>query len=316
VRAEGQLSGVVEASLRKAILAAADSPRVQRLVRRHGMKLGAARFVAGETIDDAVPVLRGLNEKGLKANTTLLGEGVRDEAEAAAVVAAYEAVLDRIAAERLNVNLALKLTHLGLEIEEELARRNLERVVARAASHGNFVRIDMEQSAFVDATLRIYRALRDAGHENVGTVLQAYLYRSEDDLRSLLDLRPNLRIVKGAYLEPAAVAYPQKLDVDAAYERLVELSLAEGGYTAVATHDERLIEHAIRFADQHGIGRDRFELQLLYGVRPQLQLDLVRRGFTVLVATPYGPEWYPYLMRRLGERPANLLFFVRNLVRR
>ena len=193
------------------------------------MKLGAARFVAGETIDDAVPVLRGLNEKGLKANTTLLGEGVRDEAEAAAVVAAYEAVLDRLAAERLNVNLALKLTHLGLEIEEELARANLERVVARAASHGNFVRIDMEQSAFVDATLRIYRALRGAGHENVGTVLQAYLYRSEDDLRSLLDLRPNLRIVKGAYLEPAAVAYPQKLDVDAAYERLVEVSLAEGG---------------------------------------------------------------------------------------
>ena len=280
------------------------------------MKLGAARFVAGETIDDAVPVLRGLNEKGLKANTTLLGEGVRDEAEATAVVAAYEAVLDRIAAERLNVNLALKLTHLGLEIEEELARANLERVVARAASHGNFVRIDMEQSAFVDATLRIYRALRRAGHENVGTVLQAYLYRSEDDLRSLLDLRPNLRIVKGAYLEPAAVAYPQKLDVDAAYERLVEVSLAEGGYTAVATHDERLIEHAIRFAEEHGIGRDRFELQLLYGVRPQLQLDLVRRGFTVLVATPYGPEWYPYLMRRLGERPANLLFFVRNLVRR
>ncbi|HEY6054129.1 MAG TPA: proline dehydrogenase family protein [Gaiellaceae bacterium] len=289
---------------------------MQRLVRRHGMKLGAARFVAGETIDDAVPVLRGLNEKGLKANTTLLGEGVRDEAEAAAVVAAYEAVLDRIAAERLNVNLALKLTHLGLEIEEELARANLERVVARAATHGNFVRIDMEQSAFVDATLRIYRTLREAGHENVGAVLQAYLYRSEDDLRSLLELRPNLRIVKGAYLEPAAVAYPQKLDVDAAYERLLEVSLAEGGYTAVATHDERLIEHAIRFAEEHGIGRDRFELQLLYGVRPQLQLDLVRRGFTVLVATPYGPEWYPYLMRRLGERPANLLFFVRNLVRR
>ncbi|MGZ4354233.1 MAG: proline dehydrogenase family protein, partial [Gaiellaceae bacterium] len=182
---------------------------MQRLVRRHGMKLGAARFVAGETIDDAVPVLRGLNEKGLKANTTLLGEGVRDEAEAAAVVGAYEGVLDRIAAERLNVNLALKLTHLGLEIDEELARRNLERVVARAASHGNFVRVDMEQSAFVDATLRIHRALREAGHENVGTVLQAYLYRSEDDFDSLLPLKPNLRIVKGAYREPPEVAYPR-----------------------------------------------------------------------------------------------------------
>ncbi|HET8606038.1 MAG TPA: proline dehydrogenase family protein [Gaiellaceae bacterium] len=297
--------------LRKAILAAADSPRVQRLVRRHGMKLGAARFVAGETVDDAVPVLRALNEQGLKANTTLLGEGVRDEAEAAAVVAAYEALLDRIAAERLRANVALKLTHLGLEIGEELARANLERLLDR----GQFIRIDMEQSAFVDATLRIYRGLREAGRDNVGAVLQAYLYRSEDDLAALAPLAPNLRIVKGAYLEPAAIAHPQKADVDAAYARLVEASLAGGGYTAIATHDERLIERALRFADEHGVGRDRFELQMLYGVRPQLQLDLVRRGYTVLVATPYGPEWYPYLMRRLGERPANLLFFVRNLLK-
>jgi proline dehydrogenase len=306
---------VVNAALRKAILAAADSPRVQRLVRRHGMKLGAARFVAGETLDGAVPVLRGLNEQGLVANTTLLGEGVRDEAEAAGVVAAYEQVLDRLAAEKLGCNLALKLTHLGLEIDEELARANVERLVERAASHGSFLRIDMEQSAFVDATLRIYRALREAGHERVGTVLQSYLYRSERDLADLAPLAPNLRIVKGAYLEPASVAYPAKPDVDAAYARMVETSLAGTGYTAVATHDERLIEHTIRHAEEHGIGRDRFELQMLYGVRPQLQLALVRRGFTVRVATPYGPEWYPYLMRRLGERPANLLFFVRNLVR-
>lgn len=280
------------------------------------MRLGAARFVAGETLDEAVGVLRSLNDKGLKANTTLLGEGIRDEAEADAVVAEYELLLDRIAAEELRVNVALKLTHLGLEIDEELARRNLARLLERAAGHGNFVRIDMEQSAFVDATLRIFRALREDGHDNVGTVLQAYLYRSEQDLRDLLPLAPNLRIVKGAYLEPPAIAYPAKADVDAAYARLVEASLEGGGYTAVATHDERLIEHAIRAAEERGVGRDRFELQLLYGVRPQLQLDLVARGFRVLVATPFGPEWYPYLMRRLGERPANLLFFLRNLVRR
>ncbi len=307
---------VVNASLRKLILAAADSPRVQRLVRRHGMRLGAGRFVAGETIDQAVGVLRGLNDKGLLANTTLLGEGIRDDAEALAVVEAYEAVLDRIAAEGLRVNVALKLTHLGLELDEELARRNVERLVAHAAGHGNFIRIDMEQSAYVDATLRIFRALREAGHENVGTVLQAYLYRAEDDLAALLPLAPNMRIVKGAYLEPPAIAYPQKVDVDAAYARLVEASLAGPGFTAVATHDETLIERAIRAAEERGVGRERFELQMLYGVRPQLQLDLVRRGFTVRVATPYGPEWYPYLMRRLGERPANLLFFVRNLLRR
>jgi proline dehydrogenase len=306
----------VNGALRRGILAAADSPRVQRFVRRHGMRLGAARFVAGETLDECVAALRRLNEQGLHANTTLLGESVHDEAEVAAVVAAYEQVLDRLAAEELRANVALKLTHLGLELDEELAYRNVQTLVERAQRLGNFIRIDMEQSAFVDATLRIYRRLREDGLDRVGTVLQAYLYRSEQDLADLLPLGPNLRLVKGAYLEPPEVAYPRKADTDAAYVRLLETSLAGGGYTAVATHDERLIEHAIRFAEQHGIGRDRFELQMLYGVRPQLQLDLVRRGFKVLVATPYGPEWYPYLMRRLGERPANALFFVRNLVRR
>jgi len=296
-------------ALRRAILAAADSPRVQRFVRRHGMRLGAGRFVAGETLDQCLLVLRSLNDRGFAANTTLLGEGVRDEAETRAVVAAYEEVIGRLDGMRANV--ALKLTHLGLELDEELAYENVKRLV----SHGSFIRIDMEQSQFVDPTLRIYRRLRSDGFDNVGTVLQAYLYRSEHDLADLLPLRPNLRIVKGAYLEPAELAYPVKADVDAAYIRLVESSLAGGGYTAVATHDDRMIEGALRFAEEHGIGRDRFELQMLYGVRPRLQQDLAARGYKVLVATPYGPEWYPYLMRRLGERPANLLFFLKNLVR-
>lgn len=309
-------SAAVNASLRKAIFAAADSPRVQRTVRRHGMRLGGARFVAGETIDDAVPVLRRLNDQGLHANTTLLGEGVRDEAATRGVVAEYERILDRIAEEELRVNVALKLTHLGLDIDEALAVENVTRLVQHAAARGNFIRIDMEQSAYVEATLRIYRLLRERGLDNVGTVLQAYLYRTESDLEALLPLAPNLRLVKGAYLEPAAIAYPRKADVDAAYARLVEHALAGGGHTAIATHDESLIEHALRFAGEHAIPRERFEFQMLYGVRPQLQLDLVRRGHKVLVATPFGPEWYPYLMRRLGERPANLLFFLRNAVRR
>jgi proline dehydrogenase len=173
----------------------------------------------------------------------------------------------------------------------------------------------MEQSQFVDATLRIYRTLRGEGFENVGTVLQAYLYRTPDDLESLLPLAPNLRLVKGAYLEPAEVAYPHKADVDAVYGRLLERMLQAGGHTAVATHDEQLIQHAIDYAAAHHIANECFEFQMLYGVRPQLQLDLVRRGYKVLVATPYGPEWYPYLMRRLGERPANLLFFLKNTLR-
>ena len=302
-------------ALRSVILAAADSPRLQRFVQRYGFRLGAARFVAGESLDDAVPVLRRLNDSRLLTNTTLLGEGVRDEAETRAVVAAYRELLDRIRAEELRTNVALKLTHLGLTIDGELAQRNLAELVAHAAGVGNFVRIDMEESRHVDATLRIYRSLRESGHENVGAVLQSYLFRSEEDLAALLPLAPNLRLVKGAYLEPPEVAYPQKRDVDAAYVRLLEASLSGAGFTAVATHDETLIEHAIAFAREHAIPRERFQFQMLYGVRPRLQLDLVGRGFDVLVATPYGPEWYRYLMRRLAERPANLLFLLRNLVR-
>ncbi len=302
--------------LRKAILAAAESPRLQRAVRRHGMRLGAARFVAGETLDQAVIVLRGLNEKGLLANTTLLGEGVDDEAATRTVVASYREILDRIAAARLRVNVALKLTHLGLAFDEELARANLGELVGHAASHCNFVRIDMEESAFVDATLRIYRSLRDEGHDNVGTVLQSYLYRTPADLDALLDLSPNLRFVKGAYLEPASVAYPEKKDVDDAYATLVERSLSSGGFTAIATHDAGLIERVIAYVDANGIDRDRFQFQMLYGVRGRLQLDLVARGYDVLVATPYGPDWYRYLMRRLAERPANVLFIAKNVIRR
>ncbi|MGZ4340174.1 MAG: proline dehydrogenase family protein [Gaiellaceae bacterium] len=309
--AVAQLNTAVNASLRKGILAAADSSRVRALVRRHGMRLGAARFVAGETLDECVAVLRRLNDQGLDANTTLLGEGVLEPGQTEHVVAAYEAVIDRIASEQLRANVALKLTHLGLEIDEELAYANLRRLLDK----GSFIRIDMEQSQFVDATLRIYRRLRADGIANVGTVLQAYLYRTPDDLDSLLQLVPNLRLVKGAYLESPAIAYPRKADVDAMYGRLLETMLRAPGHVAVATHDESLIEHAIRYAEEHDVPRDTFEFQMLYGVRPQLQLDLVHRGYKVLVATPYGPEWYPYLMRRLGERPANLLFFLKNTLR-
>jgi proline dehydrogenase len=301
--------------LRSLILAAADSPRLQRFVTRYGFRLGASRFVAGETLDDAVLVLRRLNENGLLTNTTLLGEGVRDEAETRALVTTYREILDRIQTERLRTNLAVKLTQLGLSIDEELAHRNVDELVGHAAQRGNFLRIDMEESQHVDATLRIYRRLRESGHEKVGAVLQSYLFRSEADLAALLPLAPNLRIVKGAYLEPPEIAYPKKSDVDAAYVRLVETSLAGEGFTAVATHDESLIEHTIALARERGIPNARFQFQMLYGVRPRLQLDLVARGYDVLVATPYGPEWYRYLMRRLAERPANLLFFLRSLLR-
>ena len=206
---------------RKAILAAATNRGVHGFMSRYGMRLGASRFVAGETLDECLDTLAGLNAKGLHANTTLLGEDVTSAAETEAVVATYRTVLDRIAERELHANIALKLTHLGLLIDEELAFANISGLLDHAALRGNFIRIDMEHSGVVDATLRTYRRLRESGRDNVGCVLQSYLYRSPEDLEGLLPLEPNLRLVKGAYLEPEDVAYPRKADVDDAYIRLL-----------------------------------------------------------------------------------------------
>ena len=301
---------------RAAILHAAESARLQRLVQQHGKRVGAARFVAGETLDECVGVLRKLNDAALYANTTLLGEAIPDVEGAAAVTDEYERILERLVAEQLKANIALKLTHLGLAFDEEVAYANVERLVARAGQLGTFLRIDMEQSEYVEVTLRLYERLRDAGHDSVGTVLQSYLYRTPDDLERLLPRAPNLRIVKGAYLEPDSIAYPEKRDVDRAYLVLVQRGLRAGAYIAVATHDESIIRQVQTFAAREDIPRDRFEFQMLYGVRPGLQRTIAAEGYKVLVASPFGPDWYPYLMRRLAERPANLGFFLKNLVRR
>ena len=301
---------------RVAILHAADNARLQRLVQHHGRRVGAARFVAGQTLDECVTVLRRLNDAGLYANTTLLGEAIPDEEGAAAVTTEYEEIIERLVAEKLKANVALKLTHLGLSFDVEVAYANVLRLVARAGELGTFLRIDMEQSDYVDVTLRIYERLRDAGHDSVGTVLQSYLYRTPDDLERLLPRTPNLRIVKGAYLEPSTIAFPEKADVDRAYLELVESGLREGAYIAVATHDESIIRQVQAFTAREDVPRDRFEFQMLYGVRPGLQRSIAAEGYKVLVAAPFGPDWYPYLMRRLAERPANLGFFLKNLVRR
>ena len=220
-----------------------------------------------------------------------------------------------IQADGLRTNVALKLTHMGLTFDEELAYANVADLADRAREVGNFIRIDMEESAHVDATLRIYRRLREAGFENVGTVLQSYLYRTSGDLADLLPLAPNLRIVKGAYLEPPERAFPEKADVDRSFLELVESGLLGGAYIAVATHDERIIGRVRELADERGIGLDRFEFQMLYGVRSGLQREVAAAGYKVLVATPFGPDWYPYLMRRLAERPANVGFLLKNLLR-
>jgi proline dehydrogenase len=301
---------------RKGILLATHNRVVAAGVRRYGMRLGAARFVAGETLDECIATLHQLCDRGFRTNTTLLGEHVDDEAMASHVVAEYTEVLERIAEERLVTNIALKLTHLGLDISEEVAFRNVATLVERAGELGNFIRIDMEESSRVDPTLRIYRRLRAEGLDNVGTVLQSYLYRTERDLDDLLPLTPNLRIVKGAYLEPASIAFPAKADVDRVYVELVEKLMLHGCYVGVATHDDRIIDHVIEFAEQNRIPRDFYEFQMLYGIQQQYQKELLDRGFRVLIATPYGPEWYFYLMRRLAERPANVLFLLKNVLSR
>jgi proline dehydrogenase len=310
------LRATVSTLPRSAILHAAESARLQRLVQSHGRRVGAARFVAGETLDSCVAVLRKLNDAGLYANTTLLGEAIPDAEGAAVVTAEYEAIIERLVTENLRANVALKLTHLGLAFDEELAYANVERLTARAGELGTFVRIDMEQSEYTEVTLRLYERLRDAGHDSVGTVLQSYLYRTSADLERLLPRAPNLRIVKGAYLEPESIAYPDKADVDRVYLELVQSGLRGGAYIAVATHDETIIRKVQAFTTREGIPRDRFEFQMLYGVRPGLQRSVAAEGYKVLVASPFGPDWYPYLMRRLAERPANLGFFLKNLVRR
>ncbi len=305
----------LNSTFRKLILVATHNPVVSKLVNTYGMQLGASRFVAGESFEECAPKLQQLNREGFKCNTTILGEAITDRALANQVTDDYIAILDQIERDGIACNLAVKLTQMGLNIDEELAYANIERLVKHAQSKNNFIRIDMEDSPLVDVTLRIYKRLRDAGYENVGTVLQSYLFRTGKDYDGLIPYHPNLRIVKGAYLEPPTIAYPKKTDVDARYLMLTKDMLASNSYTGIATHDTRIIDAVIDYTKTNGIERDKFEFQMLYGIATNLQKDLVARGYTVLIATPHGPQWYFYLMRRLAERPANVLFFLKNIFR-
>ena len=299
---------------RALLLGASRNAALNHFAGRYGLRLGAKRFVAGETLDQFVPVARRLNANGFTLASAILGEGVASEVETREVVAEYRALLARISAEKLAANIALKLTHLGVAVDEGLAAKNIRELVDYAATLGIFVRIDMEESWYVDSTLRIYRELRNAGCTNVGVVLQAYLYRTPGDLDDLLPLQPNLRLVKGAYLESPEVAYPRKADVDLHYKQLIERALLGGGFSGIATHDEDAIRHAIDFAKALGLrAGERFEFQMLYGVRPRLQRQLIAEGYPVRIAAPFGRAWYPYFMRRLAERPANVAFVLGSL---
>jgi len=276
----------------------------------------ASRFVAGETLDAAVAAVRELNGRGISASLDVLGESVTSVEEARASAAMVVETQARIAAEKLDCNVSVKLTQMGLDLDRGLCAENLGRILERGRDLGMFVRIDMESSAHTERTLDLFeRDFLPAHGERVGIVLQSYLRRTAADVDRLIGARARVRLCKGAYDEPAAVAFPDKTDVDRSYAELMERLLERGNHPAIATHDPALIARARQFVTAKGITPDRFEFQMLYGVRRDLQEELQRAGFHVRVYVPFGTHWYPYFMRRLAERPANVAFIVGNVVK-
>ena len=303
--------------LRRTLLYLSEQPQVFRFVRGNGLaRHFARRFVAGETIDDAIAAVRGLNARGITASLDLLGESVHNEEEARASGREYLTILDRIHAAKLKANVSLKLTAMGLDMSEDLCVAIVQEILERARGYGSFVRLDMESSRYTQQTLDLFEhRLYPSFRENVGIVLQSYLYRTMEDVEHANQLKARVRICKGAYQEPASVAYPDKKDVDASYVRAMHALMERGNYPGIATHDEAIIGEAKRFAAERGIGRERFEFQMLYGVRRDLQERLVREGYNMRVYVPFGTQWYPYLMRRLAERPANVAFMTGNILK-
>lgn len=283
---------------------------------RIGVRL-SSRFIAGMEIEDALRVAESVNRQGMAVTLDSLGESVTSEVEAHRAAEIYHKLLDAIAARKLKANVSVKLTQMGLELSRELAGGIAEGLARHARATGNFVRIDMEDSSLTQVTLEIVRrihALREL-RGSIGIVIQAYLYRSQADIEQLLADRIRVRLCKGAYDEPAEVAFPDKAAVDANYVRLAEMLLDSPVYHGLATHDEAMIAAAKKFASLHQIDKSRFEFQMLYGVRRDLQKKLVTEGYNVRVYIPFGREWYPYFMRRLAERPANVIFLARNFFR-
>jgi proline dehydrogenase len=302
--------------MRSFLLHLSESKRLAPLIMHNALSRRVARrFVAGETLDDAVEVARKVNSAMQLASLDLLGENVSDEAGARQAAENYLSIFERIERERLDSNVSLKLTQLGIDLNENLCQELLEKIVAHAAAHGNFVRVDMEGSPYTARTVEITKRVR-AKYAGVGTVMQAYLYRTEKDVVDLISVGCRIRLCKGAYKEPPDIAFPKKSDVDANYVKLMKLLLPSGIYHGIATHDPAMIDATKDFAREKNIGREQFEFQMLYGIRTDLQKQLVRDGFRLRVYIPYGTDWFPYFMRRLAERPANLTFFLRNLLSR
>jgi len=274
----------------------------------------AWRFVAGETIDDAIRAVREANRQGMRGSLDLLGENTLSREDAQKATQEVVEMLDRIEAEKVDCNVSVKLTQLGLDLDTEYCFQNLARIVGHAGERGNFIRVDMEDSHYTQRTIDIVLRLRRTS-DNVGAVVQSYLYRTEQDVITLIENRTRIRICKGAYLEPETVAFKRKRDTDANFVKLMKLMLESGIYHAIATHDEAIISATQRFAKERNLPKESFEFQMLYGVRRELQQRLTQEGYNVRIYIPYGRRWYPFFMRRLAERPANVFFILRNLLR-
>jgi proline dehydrogenase len=304
-----------ESMLRSILLKLSESPGFAKWVTSNGAtRRMARRFVAGETLDEAIAAARGCNDVGMLASLDYLGENVSTTADAQRARDAYLEIFERIAKEKLYANVSCKLTQLGLDLSAEFCEGLLLSIVERAAGYDNFLRVDMEGSIYTQRTVELVKRIR-ARNAAVGTVIQAYLYRSEQDIQDLLAYGCRIRLCKGAYKESAEVAFERKQDVDRNFVRLMQMLLPSGVYHGIATHDPHMIAETIRWAATQEISKDAFEFQMLYGIRTDLQRRLVRGGFRVRVYIPYGSDWFPYFMRRLAERPANLGFLMRNFLR-
>ena len=301
--------------LRSALLYLSNQQQIFKFVRNNRLaKSFAERFVAGETLESALAAVEKLNARGITASLDLLGESVHNEAEARASGEGYVTMLDRIHERSVDANVSVKLTAMGLDVSEELSVANMQKILQRAQDYTSFVRIDMESSEYTRRTLDLFeQRLYPAYRENVGIVLQSYLYRTFADVQRANEIKARVRLCKGAYKEPETVAYPDKKDVDANYIRCMHELMLKGNYPGIATHDEAIIKEAKRFAKANDIASNRYEFQMLYGVRRDLQDQLVREGYRMRVYVPFGTQWYPYLMRRLAERPANVAFLTGNV---
>jgi proline dehydrogenase len=303
--------------MRTGLLWLSEQPQVFRFVRRNALaRKMASRFVAGETIDTAIEAVRDLNGRRITASLDLLGESVTRESEATQARDTYLQMLDRIAETKVDSNVSVKLTQMGFDISETACLANMTAILEKAKAHRTFVRLDMEGSAYTGRTLDFFRdKLFGSYGAYTGVVIQSCLRRSEADISALIEMQARVRLCKGAYLEPPEVAFPDKADVDRTYVTLMERLMERGNYPGIATHDQTIIAHAREFSKAKGIDPARFEFQMLYGVRRDLQDQLRAAGFNVRVYVPFGTQWYPYLMRRLAERPANIAFILGNVVR-